>query len=322
MTIVEQVLQKLNIEYTAHSRGQWLSFRCIHPKHNDRNASCNINVISGLWHCWSCPARGNLQMLVNMVDGTLKLEDMVSEEDAVLLQIDSIYSKSMDRVMVYEKINDFKRDIEYIQRDFISALDNKDAREYLYNRNLNDETIREFNLMFAIRGEYKDRVIIPYYIDGEMIGFNSRHIGDGHRYLYFVDKNRFNGFIYNLGNVESRDSVILVEGPFDLMYMWQCGFKNVISTLNTSMNNEHMNKIFEFDKIIFCFDNDPISKAGDKAVLQHSKEILKISRNKLLFKVSLPNDKDDETRKRDPNNCSIVELLQAFKNITRIKIKK
>ena len=104
--------------------------------------------------------------------------------------------------------------------------------------------------------------------------------------------------------------------------MWQCGFKNVISTLNTSMNNEHMNKIFEFDKIIFCFDNDPISKAGDKAVLQHSKEILKISRNKLLFKVSLPNDKDDETRKRDPNNCSIVELLQAFKNITRIKVKK
>ena len=58
------------------------------------------------------------------------------------------------------------------------------------------------------------------------------------------------------------------------MYLVQCGYKNVISTLNTNISRKQLTKILNFKKIIFCFDNDEKTKAGQNAVLKHASDIL------------------------------------------------
>lgn len=196
-------------------------------------------------------------------------------------------------------------------------MESQIARKYLTGnrRKLTAETVRRFKLRYAQSGVYERRVIIPYYKNNLIIGMNSRYIGDcddSYRYRYMIDKARFDDYLYNEDSLENRDYCILVEGPFDLMYMVQCGFKNVVSTLNTRMTTGHLKKLLGFKKIIFCFDNDEETKAGQNAMMKHASTVLKYRPSMPVYKVTLPKGKD-------PNECTPDELADAMRHLHRIR---
>ena len=97
------------------------------------------------------------------------------------------------------------------------------------------------------------------------------------------------------------------------MYLHQCGFKNVISTLNTRITMGHLKRIIRFKRIIFCFDNDAETHAGQNAVIKHASTILSVAPKMDIYKVELPSGKD-------PNESSADELLECFKHLKKIKI--
>ena len=62
----------------------------------------------------------------------------------------------------------------------------------------------------------------------ELIGFNSRYIGDNPstlRYLYCLNNSLFESFIYNYENITNHDYCILAE-PFDNNVLVQMAVKN------------------------------------------------------------------------------------------------
>lgn len=319
MSNVETILTKLNIPYKSVKNGAELQYRCICPNHHDTHASAFINTNTGLWHCFSCNTSGNLKSFIRIVSGeSVDVSKLITQTDTLKMKLASIYKKSAQSMLIYENDTDFEEHFNIEKNDnFIPAFKNELAKEYLgIKRKLTRKTVNDFNLQFAIYGKYENRIIIPYYDNGHVIGMNSRYIGDcdaSYRYRYLINNYRFESYLYNYDNVVDNSYCILVEGPFDLMYMHQCGFKNVISTLNTRVSIGHIRKLVKFKKIIFCFDNDEKTQAGQKAVLKHAETILKILPKANIFKVELPNDKD-------PNECSPDELHECFRHLKRIRI--
>ena len=318
ISVVEQVLTKLKIDFKSRKNGLELQFRCINPKHHDRHASASINTKTGKWKCFSCLKGGNLKTLVKIVGGEdVEWETLVTPLDSVKMKIGAIYKDSSEQILSYENVADFTKTFEILSADFVSATSNIDSLRYLVKRRkLTKETIRHFGLKYCSTGQYAERIIIPYNDLGEPVGFNSRYIGDNQktlRYLYFLNNEKFESFIFNYENVANYDYCILAEGPFDLMYLVQNGYKNVISTLNTNISRQQMMKILKFKKIIFCFDNDEISQAGQNAVLKHAETIFNYAPNMPIFKVELPVGKD-------PNECATDELKTAFGALKRIRM--
>ena len=50
----------------AAGRGDQFTIRC--PFHDDRTPSCSINVSKGLFHCFGCPASGNVLDFVHRME--------------------------------------------------------------------------------------------------------------------------------------------------------------------------------------------------------------------------------------------------------------
>lgn len=318
MAIVEAVLQKLEIPYEPCRNGEELKITCPNPLHDDNNPSCFINSTTGLFHCFSCHFSGGLEKLIKVVTGEYQnLNELVSLEDTIQLKIVSMYKKSTKNILKYDIDLDFTETYKMERRRFKSALSSKKAYKYLTeNRKLTKETIKKFNLQYCNDGIYENRIIITYKKDGNVIGFNSRYIGecsDKDRYRYFLNDIKFADYIFNIENVINNNFCIIVEGPFDLMYIQQLGFKNVISTLNTRLTEKQLLQIIDFKHIIFCYDNDIVSNAGDKARIKNASMILNICPTQSVIFMDLPEGKD-------PNSCSKLELITAWKNKYKVKI--
>ena len=82
--------------------------------------------------------------------------------------------------------------------------------EYLLNRGMD---IDWYDWMWTPAAGYKDRLLIPFYQDGKVVGYTGRKITDG-KPKYLTDSQ--NGYVFNLDRqTYDRSYVIVVEGQFD-----------------------------------------------------------------------------------------------------------
>jgi hypothetical protein len=82
--------------------------------------------------------------------------------------------------------------------------------EYILDRGMG---LDWYNWMWSPTPGYKDRVIVPFYQDGKVVGYTGRKITDG-KPKYLTDSQ--NGYVFNLDRqTYDRSYVIVVEGQFD-----------------------------------------------------------------------------------------------------------
>ena len=115
----------------------------------------------------------------------------------------------------------------------VRAWERTQAREYLQDRHIDDEVIKELwfvqqaQALSYLSPKYKDRVlgndsriVFPFYSEnGELIGISGRAINDSPlRYLTmrFVDDVPL---IYNLNNVDKSKTIYVTEGPIDSLFL-------------------------------------------------------------------------------------------------------
>ena len=85
------------------------------------------------------------------------------------------------------------------------------AIEYIvYDRGLD---IEDYNFMWTPEGSYKTRLIIPFYYQGEVVGYTARKVGGGSP-KYITDSQP--GYVFNLDKQDyHRKYCFVVEGPLD-----------------------------------------------------------------------------------------------------------
>jgi DNA primase len=121
---------------------------------------------------------------------------------------------------------------------------------------------------------FRDRVIFPILDDrGRVVAFGGRILPGkddrGPKYLnspeseIYKKKKTLYGLSWARTSVQRKDRVILVEGYFDAVSLWQAGFEEAVATCGTALTPEHLEIIRRLTrKVVALFDSD---EAGQRA---------------------------------------------------------
>lgn len=170
---------------------------------------------------------------------------------------------------------------------------------------------------------FRNRIIFPIInYNQRVIGFSSRALEeDGAKYinssdsLIYKKSNSLYGLNVALPFIRKEDSVILVEGNFDLLSLHHHGIKNVVATLGTALTDGQVKLLKRFTRnITISFDTDA---AGIKATLKSLPLFLEneISPKILLLPdgcdpdAYIHREKADEFRKKLNQSIPLMEFF-------------
>ena len=242
---VEELLNDKSIHF-KHS-GNDLIIRCLNPEHEDKNPSLRVDKITGKFHCFSCGFSGNIFKLFRVKN-------------------DLINSKILE---LKEKISSFT----------ISKLNIPLTADYFDNeyRNISAKTYKRFKAFTDINDkEFEGRLIFPILDPYDnIIAFHGRYIYSKADPKYLTKPAKTTLPLFPIYPDEIIDSsVILVEGFFDMLNMYDKGLKNTICTFGVSLvsrsdrGNIKLKKKFAhlklqgISKLYILFDGDKAGRDG------------------------------------------------------------
>ena len=163
---------------------------------------------------------------------------------------------------------------------------------------------------------FRGRLMFPIEdISGSVIAFGGRIIGDGEpKYLnspesaVYVKGRNLYGLSRAKNAVRKDDTLIIVEGYFDLLALWNAGLSNVVATLGTALTREQVDLIRRYTgSVAVTFDTD----AGGKAALERSMSLF-LERGLKAKAVVLPEGKDpDEFVSLHGRDAFLEEIRRA-----------
>ena len=164
---------------------------------------------------------------------------------------------------------------------------NNELKNYMTNLGFTIDELNKAGLVYEKDGaffdRFKNRIIIPIKdVNSNTIAFGARAIIDGQMPKYI---NSPESIVYNKSSVlfglnrakdsiKERDSVIFMEGYFDVISAHLGGVENAVATCGTALTPQHIRLIGRYSpsrKIYLAFDTD---SAGKKAI-EHGAEVIK-----------------------------------------------
>lgn len=170
---------------------------------------------------------------------------------------------------------------EKIIKRYMLGFANKEAN-HLYislKDKFSDEVLEKAGLILKTqKGDYIDRfrnrIMIPIHDEnGDIVAFGARAVEEGQnpKYLNSSDSLIYNkskllyGLFFAKDSIKQSDSIIVMEGYFDVISAQAHGIENCVASCGTSLTSEHIKLISRYSrsrKIYLAFDSD---SAGIKA---------------------------------------------------------
>jgi len=150
---------------------------------------------------------------------------------------------------------------------------------YLVERGFSPATIAEFGVGYCARGVMAQRIAIPIHnLHGELVGYAGRWPGDppdGRPKYRLPDGFRKSVEVYRLFAALKEDPelpLVIVEGFFDVMRLWQLGIRKSVALMGSSMSAAQETLLIEHlsprSRVVVMFDQDEAGIHGREAVLQ------------------------------------------------------
>jgi CHC2 zinc finger len=265
---VESVFDLVTLSYRIDVtvRGKELQMLCPNPAHNDTNPSCSVNSLTGLWHCFSCGAGGDIADLGSMVLGK-PVEELAADlrpttpqamHAAVvrrLARLDAPRSSKTRKKAVlpeYEPSDTTDYDFRELRARLFeqSTLDRYGVRyvveDALKNKNGEPFTIRR-SIALPIRSTQGALEAWCYRRTNESPGWQPR-------YLYSGDT-EISNLWFGVDLHHRSDHVSIVEGALDSMWLDQNGFP-ALGLLGSNMGDRKIRWLQQFKSITLVPDLD------------------------------------------------------------------
>ena len=319
--IVDIIGEKIPLE----KRGK--NYFGVCPFHDDTNPSMSVSREKQIYTCFSCHATGNVfTFLMNYEHKEFSqvLSDLASRVGITLngVRVKRSSTKYDEWYKAYDLAN------KYYQNNLLSK-EGESARNYLKERQIDDETIKEFEIGYSLKSRddltklltlkgnsldflnkiglanedhdiYTSRLMFPLHdLNGKVIGFSGRIITNSkqNKYLNTKETELFKKgkllYHYHIAKETARisKSVIIMEGFMDIIRASTVGIKNTVATMGTALTKDHIKEIKRLsNNIILCFDGD---NPGIKATIASGE--LFASEGLEVKVISLPGDDDPDT---------------------------
>ena len=243
--IVETTLQFWTTgRKTKNTSGGWVSGNavCCHhrgekpDKRSRGGLLVNRDKGSFSWHCFNCGFKAGWQPGKSISPNTKDLFRWLNipESEINKLVLESLKEKDKLPVVKAIKTYELKEEslpdqcqsfvdwakLECVDENFIKCV------EYILNRGLK---IEDYNWHWSQANGYQDRVIIPFYHQGKIVGWTGRKITEGK--IKYLSKTQ-PGYLFNIdAQTYNKNFVIVVEGQFDAT-----GSKLIQAALNNGWN--------------------------------------------------------------------------------------
>lgn len=242
---VEELLKARNIEFRY--RGNDLLVNCLNPEHPDKNPSMSIDKDSGIFRCLSCEFKGNIFAHFDVYKN-------ITHQKALQMK---------------KKINNLYYPVYHIPLGAIPY-----NRSY---RNISGETYTRFEAF--THTDFPHRLVFPIYDSlNEIKVFHARLMHSQIKEKKYINSPAhvqmplYPSYPDDLVN----NSIILVEGLFDMINLYDKGLKNAVCMfglgLATKDKNKQAENVKKFEvyrmqgvtKVYIMLDNDE-NEAGNKA---------------------------------------------------------
>lgn len=353
MTSIKELLGKIDIVDVISSyielKRVGNNYAAICPFHPEDTPSFYVSPSKGIFKCFGCGVGGDVIKFVSLYENVDYWEaiERLAKRYNIPIKLRR-RDKDSKLLIAFQKVTDFYHK---------ELRENKQVLEYLQKRGIESKTINKFSLGFGGNSEklvnllkeeglleiyerssnlikvedgvyrdlFKNRLVIPIRdIKGDIIAFGGRSLDGSHpKYVnspeseVFKKRSTLFGIYEAKDYIREKDEVIIVEGYFDLISLWQEGIRNCVAPLGTALTEEHAHILSKLAKrVILLYDGD---KAGRKGVRSSVPYLL--ASGMQVRVVYLPEGEDpDSLVRKDPR--ALKELLKSSQDLENYLIQK
>lgn len=314
MTVIE-TLDFYKVDYNLKGTRAWL--RCPSGKHTDNNPSFNIDIDSGLGHCFSCSFSTNMTSFLKAIGKDSNVHIITTGKKEKKL------ASNTNILLVRGKILDVYEDMEvynYLKKIGCSDkfIDNYEVSYSKYAEFIDEETQKRLieRSLDSKPTKFIKKVLVPVYRENRLINIIGRDYTEQQELKEIYPKGGISDHLFNIENVDYNLPLVVNEGFKDLVKIWR-NYSNVVSTFGTSIstNNGLMWKAKElckFNQIILFLDNDlagnMFAEQFHRIYSEYGKGTLRIIQDNRTFI-----DKKGKEKGYDANNCSDEEIQNHLK---------
>lgn len=297
------VLDRYGVNWLRKEKTELVGRCPIHK--GDGSRTFHVNPEKNAFNCFSCKARGNI------LDFVAAMEDVHIREAAIrLAEWFSIGSGGQSPKPDAPKPAGDSKPIQHQGQagdktnaplSFqLKAIDPKHL--YLAERGIDVETSNHFGVgMFSGKGSMAGRIVFPIHNErGELVAYAGRSTDDAEPRYKLPPGFHKSHELFNQHRV-SGGGVVVVEGFFDCMKVWQAGERNVVALMGSSLSAEQEAVIVNrFSQVRLMLDGD---EPGRSAV---SEIVLRLARRTFVRIVDVGDG-------RQPDQLTTEELSALLK---------
>ena len=192
----------------------WINIPCIFCE--DHEFHLGINLKNKLYHCWLCDETGDVIDLVRAIDKT-----SFNGARAILEQFQNFSNDVKEKKKTKSTKFVLPKGFKYIKEGKEPTI----VKEYMKRRKFDLSICQTYKLGFIKYGDYNLRLIVPAFVNGEMVSYQAADV-TGKASIPYIDCPEDkalvpnNKLVYGLDNTITNGQVILVEGVTD---KWRIG---------------------------------------------------------------------------------------------------
>tara|TARA_Y100000385_G_scaffold271494_1_gene311504 strand:+ start:1019 stop:1858 length:840 start_codon:yes stop_codon:yes gene_type:complete len=250
---VDELLQEQRIEFKVSGRDYLV--KCLNPDHEDSNPSMRIDNVTGIFNCFSCGFRGNVFKHFGAAANFLEI-----------------------------KRQKLKQSIDETRSASIGFEFPKGFAPYVGNwRGIKPDTYKHFEAFMHHDSQFNGRVVFPIRdITGKVVAFNGRHMTmtEIPKYLIYPPQAKLPLYPSTVNPIKGR--VILVEGIFDMINLFDKGLSNAIccfGTRNIDADKLAILKMQNVEGVDIMFDGDDAGQTAAEEVKGLAERVGLTSRN-------------------------------------------
>ena len=229
MTELLEILDNNKITYKKTNNPTEVLIKCTSGIHDDENPSLSYNLENNIFHCWSCGFSGGKNKFLSSIGIVTKLK--------------------LDTKQPYKILKVKQKLKKLIEKDTVAMPTITRPARGAY-KNMSAKILNEFDAFFTEQYGLTDYLCVPIY------QFNKLRFIEGRYRFKGPDKPKYMrrpggatvmNILFPIDKLMPTVEVVIVEGLFDMMNLWQHGYHNVLCTFGTQNFGEK--KIELLDKL-------------------------------------------------------------------------
>lgn len=226
---LKEILLKRGIEHRNTNNPSEILISCTSGLHDDKSPSLSYSLEKNVFHCWSCGFSGGVTKFLESIGEVTRIP--VESKQPFKIQ------KLKNKIKAIIEFDEVK--LPKTRQAFIGEF-----------KNIKASVLKEFLAFTTEELQLHNYLCVPIYQFGKLKFIEGRYMGGVRsqpKYFRRPKKGKVGNILFPLDKVKNTNYIILVEGLFDMLNMWQLGYKNTLAIFGAQ--NFGRNKLDLVDKI-------------------------------------------------------------------------